>query len=151
MPGAAVDRAERHFAAARSVGLLCATAFAHATAGHRLHAEQLLNEASGRASGAAEAADVTAAWAGSAMQFGAWEQVLEREAGAASMPPARRADLLLLAAGAWARQGEIGRVVERLAAAEEAATLYIRLDPMARELLHALRARKRPVCGRLRG
>lgn len=143
MPGVAADRAERHLAAERSVGLLCAAAFAHATAGQRLHAEQRLDEADGRIAGEADTAEVAAARAGSAMQFGAWEQVLETQGAVASMPPGRRADMLLLAAGAWARRGEIGRAVERLAAAEEAAALYIRLDPLARELLRALRARDR--------
>ncbi|MEU6406235.1 helix-turn-helix domain-containing protein [Streptomyces sp. NPDC046985] len=139
MPAAA-DRAEQHLAGARSVALLCAAAFAHASGGQRLHAERLLDEADRCASDAAESAEATVARASSAMQFGAWDQVLEQQQ-AATMPPARRADLLLLAAGAWARRGQIGRAVGRLAAAEEAAALYIGLDPLARELLHALRAR----------
>lgn len=143
MPAAAADRAEQHFAAARSVALLCAAAFAHASAGRRLHAEHLLDEADRCASGAEEAAEVMVARASSAMQFGAWHQVLEQQEAAATMPPARRADLLQLAAGAWARRGQINRAVDLLMAAEKAAALYIRLDPLARELLHALRARAR--------
>lgn len=143
MLGAAADRAEQHLAAARSVILLCAAAFAHASAGQRPHAEHLLDEAANRASDAEESAEVTVARASSAMQFGAWEQVLEQQEAAAAMSSARRADLMLLAAGAWARRGQIGRAVERLAEAEEAAALYIRLEPLARELLHALRARVR--------
>ncbi|MFD9038703.1 DNA-binding protein [Streptomyces bottropensis] len=143
MPGAAADRAEQYFAVARSVALLCAAAFAYASAGECLHAERLLDEADSRASDAAESAEVTVVRASSAMQFSAWEQVLEQHEAAATMPLARRADLLLLAAGAWARLGQIGRAVDRLAAAERAAALYIRLDPLARELLHALRARAR--------
>ncbi|MCL3998770.1 DNA-binding protein [Streptomyces lavenduligriseus] len=140
---AAVDRAEQHLAAAQSVALLCAAAFAHACAGQRLHAERRLDEAEGRTSGEADAAEVTVARTGSAMQCGAWEQVLEQQEATAAMPPARRADLLLLAAGAWARCGQISRAVDRLAAAEKKAALYISLDPLARELLHALRARAR--------
>ncbi|MEU2354367.1 helix-turn-helix domain-containing protein [Streptomyces misionensis] len=143
MPGAAADRAEQHFAAARSVGLLCAAAFAHASAGQRLHAEHLLDEADRCASGAEEAAEVTVARASSAMQFGAWAEVWEQQEAPASMPPARRADVLLLAAGASARRGRINQAFDLLAAAEKAAALYIRLDPLARELLRALRARAR--------
>ncbi|MFJ9574575.1 DNA-binding protein [Streptomyces bacillaris] len=143
MSGPAAARAEQHFAAARSVALLCAAAFAHASAGQRLHAEHLLDEADRCASDAGEAAEVTVTRASSAMQFGAWDQVLEQQGAAATMPSARRADLLLLVAGAWARRGQINRAFERLAAAETAAALYIRLDPLARELLHALRARAR--------
>ncbi|MFF8786739.1 DNA-binding protein [Streptomyces sp. NPDC015125] len=147
MPGAAGDRAEQHAATVRSVGLLCAAAFAHAAAGQRQHAEQLLEEAAGRVTIEAEAAEVTVARAGSAMQFGDWDQVLELEAAAASMPSARRADLLLLVASIWARRGEIGPAIQRLAAAEESAALYVRLDPLARELLCALRARARDAAG----
>ncbi|GHG13251.1 hypothetical protein GCM10017667_53790 [Streptomyces filamentosus] len=143
MPSAAVNRAEQYFAGARSVALLCAAALAHASAGQRLHAERLLDEADSRVSGDEEAAEVTVARASSAMQFGTWDQVLEQKEAAAVMPQARRADLLLLAAGAWARRGRIGRAVDSLTAAERAAPLYIRLDPLARELLHALRARVR--------
>ncbi|MFF8992534.1 DNA-binding protein [Streptomyces sp. NPDC014983] len=143
MPGAAVDRAEQHFAAARSVALLCAAAFAHASAGQRLRAEHLLDEADRCASCAEEAAEVTVARASSAMQFGAWDQVLEQQEALAFMPPARRADLLLLAAGASARRGQINQAFDLLAAAEKAAALYVRLDPLARELLCALRARAR--------
>ncbi|MEW1760442.1 DNA-binding protein [Streptomyces cyaneofuscatus] len=143
MPGPAADRAEQHLVAERSVVLLCAAAFAHASAGQRLPAEHLLDEADRFASDAEETAEVTVARASSAMQFGAWEQVLEQQDAAAFMPPARRADLLLLAAGAWARRGQIDRAFDLLASAERAATLYIRLDPLARELLHALRARAR--------
>ncbi|MEV5279755.1 DNA-binding protein [Streptomyces sp. NPDC006692] len=143
MPAEAACRAEQHFTAARSVALLCAAAFAQASAGQRMHAERLLDDADSRTSDAAEAAEVTVARASSATQFGAWDQVLEQQEAVAVMPPARRADLLLLAAGAWARRGHISRAVDRLAEAENEAALYIRLDPLARELLHALRTRTR--------
>ncbi|MFI6112884.1 DNA-binding protein [Kitasatospora sp. NPDC051164] len=141
LPEVAADRAEQHVATARSVGLLCAAALAHASAGRQHQTEALLGEAAARIDDEVEAAEVTVAKAGSAMQFGALDQVLELEAAAALMPPARRADLLLLGSAAWARGTDTGRAAERLAAAEDAAPLYIRLDPLARELLHALRAR----------
>ncbi|MFJ5733968.1 DNA-binding protein [Streptomyces microflavus] len=143
LSGTAADRAEQYFAVARPVALLCAAAFAHASAGQRRLAEHLLDEADSRASDETEFGEVMVARAFSAMQFGAWDQVLEREEAAAAMPSARQADLLLLAAGAWARRGQISRAVDRLAAAERTAALYIGLDPLARELLHALRARAR--------
>lgn len=143
LPETAADRASQHLATAPSVELLCAAALAHASAGRRHQAEALLGQASDRVGGEVEAAEVVVAAAGSAMQFGVLDQVLEHEAAAASMPPARRADLLLLVAQALARGADAGRAAERLAAAEDVAPLYIRLDPLARELLHALRSRAR--------
>ncbi|MGY4963577.1 helix-turn-helix domain-containing protein [Streptomyces sp. 900105245] len=147
LPEAAADRAAQHLATALSVELLCAAALAHASAGRRRQAEALLGQACDRVGGEVEAAEVAVATAGSAMQFGVLDEVLELEATAASMPPARRADLLLFGAEAWARGTDAGRAAASLAAAEDVAPLYIRLDPLARELLHALRSRVRDANG----
>ncbi|MFF4187188.1 DNA-binding protein [Streptomyces sp. NPDC001691] len=147
LPETAADRATQHLATARSVELLCAAALAHASAGRRHQAEALLGQAGDRVGGEVEAAEVAVATAGSAMQFGVLDEVLELEAVAASMPSARRADLLLFGAEAWARGTDADRAAESLAAAEDVAPLYIRLDPLARELLHALRSRVRDANG----
>ncbi len=147
LPETAADRAAQHLATALSVELLCAAALAHASAGRRRQVEALLGQAGDRVDGETDAAEVAVARAGTAMQFGVLDEVLELEATAASMPPARRADLLLFGAQAWARGSDAVRAAESLAAAEDVAPLYIRLDPLARELLHALRSRVRDANG----
>ncbi|MFD4078000.1 DNA-binding protein [Streptomyces bacillaris] len=147
LPETAADRATQHLATMLSVELLCAAALAHASAGRRHQAEALLGQAGDRVDGEVEAAEVAVATAGSAMQFGVLDEVLEMEAAAVSMPPARRADLLLFAAQARARGTDADRAAESLAAAEDTAPLYIRLDPLARELLHTLRSRVRDANG----
>lgn len=139
----AIFRVERFGDVQHPVPLVCASALAHAVAGQRQRAEDLLESAVGRAAGEDEVSAVAVARAGCAVEFGVVDEVLELESMAASLPAARRSNLLLFGAAAWARLGHADRAVERLAAAESAAPLYVRLDPLARELLHALRSRVR--------
>lgn len=139
----AAVRSEQQRDTPRTVELLCAAGLAHAAAGQRRPAQDCLAEASACVSNEAEAAELLVAQAGCAMEFGDLEEILVLQDATGGMPAGRRADLLLLGAAAWARNARADRAVERLAAAEAVAPLYVRLSPLARELLHALKGRAR--------
>ncbi|MFJ6783833.1 helix-turn-helix domain-containing protein [Streptomyces yangpuensis] len=138
----AIIRAERFRGARPSVELTCATGLAHAVARQEEKAARLLEEAASRAADVPGTTEVAVTRAAFALESRSLEELLALEVSDSPVAPAgKRAALLLFSAAAWARRGDTGRAAERLAAAEGAAPLYLRLEPLARELLHVLTAR----------
>ncbi|MFI0818583.1 helix-turn-helix domain-containing protein [Streptomyces sp. NPDC021098] len=124
-------------------------AVAQAMVGRRLEAEKFLATASARATDARESALVVAARAAVAAEYGDSSEASDhaRSADQAGLGGAHRSDLLVVAAGAEARQGRAERAVTHLVEADAEAPLRLRLAPFAQELITALanRATSRAV------
>ncbi|WP_394814738.1 helix-turn-helix domain-containing protein [Streptomyces millisiae] len=143
LPEYALARAERAGSEGREEGLPLLVAFAHAMAGRPGMAARVLQVAGREAGDAAAAARVAAARVAVAVECGEVEEAAEgaRSLDVAALEPAGRVGPLVAAAAAEARREDIGQAAAWLRAAEEAAPLWLRLDPFARELLTALPAR----------
>ncbi|MFJ4774597.1 helix-turn-helix domain-containing protein [Streptomyces uncialis] len=143
-PEYALARAARaEHAAGDDAELSALTAFAHAMAGRREQAEQLLAAAVRRARNERDAAVLAVARAAAAVEYGAPAKATEyaRAAARTALRPVERAQVQLISAGAAARGGDTARAVADLVEAEAIAPLRVRLDPFARELVFALASR----------
>ena len=123
--------------------LAALAAIAHAIAGRPGTAAQALDTATHRARSGTGLATLAAARVATAVESGAVNDVpsLLDDVDLASLRPAARADLLVVAAGAAARRGAVGDAATRLAEADRMAPLRVRLDPFARDLLAVLPSR----------
>ncbi|MFE3629483.1 helix-turn-helix domain-containing protein [Streptomyces goshikiensis] len=110
-------------------------AVAHATMGREEESERLL--AAAQESGASPQ-QVAFAGAFAAVERGAYDQALIRAAGAGGLSAGDRSALLVITASARARLAQYGAAARDLMAAESAAPLPTRLDPVAREVASIL-------------
>lgn len=119
---------------------------AQAMAGSPETAARVLDAAERRArsgTGLAAVTAVAAARIATAVESGAVDEVpgLLQAVDLDALTPAARADLLVTAAGAAARQGRLRDAAARLVEADRLAPLRVRLDPFARDLMAVLPAR----------
>ncbi|MFK0142655.1 helix-turn-helix domain-containing protein [Streptomyces murinus] len=116
-------------------------ALARAALGDEVESERLLAIAQRTAATSQQRSQVASAGAFAAAERGAHDRVLDRAAGATCLSAGDRSALLVLTASAHARLGRYAAATEDLLAAESAASMHARLDPLARELVHVLRSR----------
>jgi transcriptional regulator with XRE-family HTH domain len=123
--------------------LAALAALAHAVAGRPGNAARALDAAEHRARSGTARATLAAARTVTAVESGAVDEVphLLDAIDLAALPPASRADLLVVAAGAAARRGGVGDAAAQLVEADRLAPLRVRRDPFARDLLAVLPAR----------
>ncbi|MFF4179873.1 DNA-binding protein [Streptomyces sp. NPDC001750] len=148
LPEYALARAERAEDAGAGWEVPALAAVAHAMAGHRLKAEQLLVTAAERVGHTHESAVMIAARAAVATELGDATEAADhvRAADHAALDGAHRSGLLVVAASAEARQGRADEAAARLVEADAAAPLRLRLDPFARDLVAALTKRTTIQC-----
>ncbi|MER5210962.1 helix-turn-helix domain-containing protein [Streptomyces sp. NPDC002838] len=140
LPEYALARAERAEDAGADWELPALAAVAQAMTGRRPEAERLLATAAERAADAREAALVIAARAAVAAEVGDASEAADHVHAAdhAALDGAHRSSLLVVAAAAEARQDRADEAVTRLVEADAAASLRLRLDPFARDLVTVL-------------
>ncbi|MFJ8475722.1 helix-turn-helix domain-containing protein [Kitasatospora sp. NPDC094011] len=143
LPEFALARAERAEAAGSDPELPLLAALAHAAAGRREEADELLHQAARRAVDPRTQSAVTAARIAVAAEAGAADEVIEHAHSAElnGLEAAGRATAMVTAASAYARLGAPEKATACLADAEALAQLRLRLDPFARELLAVLLTR----------